>query len=109
MADRNVNNQSQVNNQSHFFSEALAFRVGNARNIFHEAHVKTIHERVKHKKAKNYESDKNNKKFRYLTPHLKNDEHTVVPISNEHNIKTEFVDTELNIVHSDIEIKEEPV
>ena len=42
MADRNVNNQSQVNNQSHFFSEALAFRVGNARNIFHEAHVKSV-------------------------------------------------------------------
>ena len=31
-----------INNQSHFFSEALAFRAINARNIFHETHLKTI-------------------------------------------------------------------
>ena len=34
--------ESNVNNQSHFFSEALAFRTVNARNIIHESHARTV-------------------------------------------------------------------
>ena len=60
-------------------------------------HIRTVHAEMK------------NQKLRYPTPHPKNDEHTKAPISNEHNIKTEFLDSKINILHSDIEIKEEPI
>ena len=60
-------------------------------------HIRTVHAEIK------------NQKLRHLTPHPKNDEHTTAPILNEHNIKTEFLDMELNVLHSDIEIKEEPI